>query len=86
MTGNNESGHACKYEREFGTLLQKVKNIDKVLMGNGTKGVLRKVDEMSEILSKLVNYNQLKSWILRALVTFLFGFCMFLLGYKPIPT
>ncbi len=40
-------------DREYGMLLQKVKSMEKILMGNGTKGLMKKMEEAIEAIIRM---------------------------------
>lgn len=71
---------------ELGEMVQKIRNIEKILLGNGTKGLLKKMEELTtEIipdikitLERLRNYSHLKNWILGGVVAILLSVCAFL--------
>ncbi len=49
----------------------KVKNMERILMGNGTEGLMRKMEESSEAIIKIQSYNHIKTWVLGGAVSFL---------------
>ncbi len=77
-------------EKELGEMANKIKNIEKILLGNGTKGLLKKMDEItSEVipeikiaLNSIKSYGNIKHWILGGLVTVLFGTLMLFVGLR----
>lgn len=74
------------YEREIGEMGQKIKNIEKILIGNGTEGLLKKMDELTskiipkidKTLERLRNYSHLKNWIMGGVISILLMICAFL--------
>ena len=62
-------------------LSQKVKNIEKILMGNGTEGLMRKMDEASDAIIEMKSYNHLKTWILGSVVAALTAIVSILTTY-----
>ena len=71
----------CRYEAEIITMMQKLKNIEKILMGNGTEGLMRKMEDASDTIIKIRSYDHIKSWSLGGAVAVLTSVCSFLLAY-----
>ncbi len=50
---------------------QKVKNMERILMGNGTEGLMRKMEAASVAIIKIQSYDHIKTWVLGGAVSFL---------------
>lgn len=70
------------------TISEKVHNIERTIMGNGIKGLLRKYDELvtkvipkiKEDINTIKNYNHIKNWVLGGAITLLIGVLSYILG------
>ena len=49
---------------EFATEKQKVKNLEKVLFGNGEDGITKRVGAIEDAIIVIKSYNHIKTWIL----------------------
>ncbi len=74
-------GNQCGKEAEIATITTKQRNMEKVLFGNGSDGVVKKIEKIKETLIELKGYNALKIWILRGTVALLLLICGFLASY-----
>ena len=71
------------------TISEKIRNIERILIGNGTKGLLKKIDELyteiipalKEELNRLKNYSHIKNWILGGTIAFLMSALSILITY-----
>ena len=78
----------CNKEVEITEIHTKVKSIEKILMGNGVKGLITKMDEvMIETIPKIYkqineikSYSQIKNWIMGLIITVLATTVGFLIG------
>ena len=57
--------------KEIGEMKQQIKSINNILIGNGAKGLIRKVDEIMETVIKLKSDHSLKMWIYRGTIVVL---------------
>ena len=67
--------------RELSDVSRKVKNMEKILMGNGTEGLMRKMEMASDAIIEIKSYNHLKVWILGGIVAFLMTIITGLITY-----
>lgn len=49
-------------------LKEKIENIERILIGNGTKGLIRKMDEAMTAIIQLKANNSIKMWIYRSAI------------------
>ena len=56
---------------EFATEKQKMKNLEKVIFGNGDDGIVKKVGLIEDAIIVIKSYNHIKTWILGVAVTIL---------------
>ncbi len=56
---------------EFATEKQKIKNMEKVVFGNGDDGIVKRVRTIEEAITIIESYNHIKTWILGVAVGFL---------------
>jgi len=57
-------------------------NLNRILIGNGTKGIIRKVDEVMTRQTKLESQNTIKLWIYKGMVGILLMITSSLLTYR----
>ena len=67
---------------EFATEKQKMKNLEKVIFGNGQNGLVKKVGKISDELILQKERNSIKMWIYRTAIGTLIAVTFFILGYK----
>ncbi len=48
----------AKADKELGEMFQKIKAIEKILMGNGTKGLMKKMEECSDAIIRMEQANK----------------------------
>ena len=78
-----------KLETEVALISQKVKTLTKILTGNGTNGMLKKMDElftetipeMRINMQKMESYSHIKNWVLGGAVAILVSVCSFLIAH-----
>ena len=63
---------------EIGEMKQQIKSINSILIGNGAKGLIRKVDEIMETVIKLKSDHSLKMWIYRGTIVTLIALTTFM--------
>ena len=51
----------AKCDKEFGEMFQKVKSMEKILMGNGTKGLMRKMEEVCTAIIEIKEEKKVES-------------------------
>ncbi len=57
-----------KADKEMGILVQKIKSIEKILMGNGTVGLMKKMEDACNDIIGMKKDDGIKMWIYKAVV------------------
>ncbi len=64
---------------ESNGMREKIENIERILIGNGTKGLIRKMEEAMTAIIQLKANNSVKMWIYRSSIGILIAITSFLL-------
>ena len=72
------SKHDCLHEGDIATMKEQIETLFHRLNGNGEKGLLEKMEEVTEKIMAMENYARLKTWVMGSTIAFLTALCTFL--------